>query len=158
MALPAKRAPKPMQKEDVSKDGQKFVPVPGYESLVMGEDGLVTRLVHTHSKKKARKVGFYSHVVSKGMAFKWGGRLWWIEFHAGPGQLFEIETCEVLPGSPLSALNVPTPFAGYVFASGTASAEGAGTLGFAFGMRPFFVTFASSSQVISPVVRRCTTS
>jgi three-Cys-motif partner protein len=111
----AKRPPKPMQKEYVSKDGQKFVPVPGYESLVMGEDGLVTRLVHTHSKKKARKVGFYAHVVSKGMAFKWGGRLWWIEFHSGPGQLFEIETCEVLPGSPLSALDVPTPFAGYVF-------------------------------------------
>jgi three-Cys-motif partner protein len=82
---------------------------------VVGEDGLVTRLVHTHSKKKATKVGFYAHVVSKGMASKWGGRLWWVEFHSGPGQLFERETRSVLQGSPLQALNVTHTFAGYVF-------------------------------------------
>lgn len=103
------------QTEYVSKDGERFSPVPGYDSLVVGADGLVTRLVHTHSKKKAAKVGFYAHVVSKGMAASWGGRLWWVEFHAGPGQLFEIETGEVLQGSPMQALSVPHSFAGYVF-------------------------------------------
>jgi three-Cys-motif partner protein len=113
--IPRVKAAKPVQKEYISKDGECFKPVPGYESLVIGEDGLVTRLVHTHSKKKATKVGFYAYVVSKGMAGKWGGKLWWIELHAGPGQLFEIETGEVLPGSPLQALSVPNPFAGYVF-------------------------------------------
>jgi three-Cys-motif partner protein len=114
-AIERQRVLKPTQSEYVSRDGLRFTPVPGYESLVQDESGRVTRLVHTHSKKKATKVGFYAHVVSKGMAFKWGGRLWWIEFHAGPGQLFEVETREVLMGSPLQALNVPNPFAGYVF-------------------------------------------
>jgi three-Cys-motif partner protein len=113
--VPRVKAAKPVQKEYVSKDGQRFTPVPGSDSLVLGEDGLITRLVHTHSKKKAAKVGFYAHVVSNGMARKWGGKLRWTELHAGPGQLFEIETGEVLLGSPLQALSVPHPFAGYVF-------------------------------------------
>lgn len=105
----------PVQREYVATTGERFVPVPGYESLIQDETGLVTRVVHTHSRKKATKVGFYAHVVSKGVGPKWGGRVWWIEYHAGPSQLFEIGTRTLLPGSPLQALNVPYPFAGYVF-------------------------------------------
>jgi three-Cys-motif partner protein len=116
-AEPIKRSKvlKPVQQLYVSTSGERFTPVPGYDSLIQGEDGLVTRLVHTHSRKKATKVGFYAHVVGKGMAPSWRGHLHWVEFHSGPGQLFELETNELLRGSPLQALEIDNPFASYRF-------------------------------------------
>jgi three-Cys-motif partner protein len=71
--------------------------------------------VHPHSRRKASIVGQYARMVGTGMKFKWPGKLWWVEFYAGPGQLFEDESGEFLPGSPLAALSIRDQFDGYVF-------------------------------------------
>ncbi len=111
-------------KDYYTEAGARLVPVPGNESLLAASDGTVVRLVHTHSRKKAKKVAFYAEVVSAAMTVKWPS-LWWVELHAGPGLLFEAETRELLNGSPLDALHVPKPYSGYVFVEYDASCAAA---------------------------------
>jgi three-Cys-motif partner protein len=97
-----------------TRDGAEFVPVPGHENLLSGPDGLAVRVVHTHSRKKSKKVAFYAEIVAAGMIGKWPS-LWWVELHAGPGALFEAESHKLRDGSPLDALNVSRRYSGYVF-------------------------------------------
>jgi three-Cys-motif partner protein len=98
-----------------TKAGDQLVLARGYQSLVEDPDGLYSRVVHPHSRRKASIVGKYSGMVGTGMRFHWPGKLWWVEFYAGPGQLFEEESGEFLLGSPLAALSIKDQFTGYVF-------------------------------------------
>jgi three-Cys-motif partner protein len=95
-------------------DGIDLMPIQGYEALFSDPNGLAVRAVHTHSRKKSKKVGFYAEIVSSSMTGKWPS-LWWVELHAGPGKLYEIETRVLLDGSPLDALHAAKPYSGYVF-------------------------------------------
>jgi three-Cys-motif partner protein len=95
-------------------DGIELVPIPGYVGLLADPDGLAVRLVHSHSRKKSKKVGFYAEIVAGSMTGKWPS-LWWVELHAGPGKLYELETQELLDGSPLDALHTSKRYNGYVF-------------------------------------------
>ena len=108
---PAKPAP---PKTHRTCDGIEFVPAPGHENLLLGPDGLAVRVVHTHSRKKSKKVAFYAEIVAGGMTGKWPS-LWWVELHAGPGMLYEVESRKLLDGSPLDALNISRRYSGYVF-------------------------------------------
>lgn len=72
------------------------------------------RVVHT-PRKKSNKVGFYVEIVAAAMTGKWPS-LWWVEHHAGPAKLYEVETRDLLDGSsPLDALNTSKRYNGYVF-------------------------------------------
>jgi three-Cys-motif partner protein len=95
-------------------DGIELHPIPGYEALLCDPDGLAVRVVHTHSRKKSNKVGFYAEIVAGSMTGKWPS-LWWVELHAGPGMLYEVESRELLDGSPLDALKTTKRYNGYVF-------------------------------------------
>lgn len=95
-------------------EGVELTPIPGYSSLLADPEGLAVRMVHGHSREKARKVGFYAEIVAGSMTGKWPS-LWWVEHHAGPGRLFHIEGRELLDGSPLDALGTSKRYAGYVF-------------------------------------------
>ncbi len=114
-AAPLPKPPKPPKLRLVTNDGLQLRMAEGSKSLVLGPDGLYSRVVHPHSRRKATVVGKYAKIVSSGMKYHWPGKRWWVEFYAGPGQLFEDETGDFLPGSPLAALNAPDGFDGYVF-------------------------------------------
>jgi three-Cys-motif partner protein len=108
-------APPPPKLRLITKSGEQLVLARGYQTLVEGSDGLYSRVVHPHSRRKASIVGRYARMVGTGMKFHWPGKLWWVEFYAGPGQLFEDDSGEFLPGSPLTALSIKDQFSGYVF-------------------------------------------
>jgi three-Cys-motif partner protein len=108
---PAKPAPPQTYR---TCDGIELLPIAGQVGLVAAADGLAVRVVHTHSRKKSRKVAFYAEIVAGSMTGKWPS-LWWVELHAGPAKLYEVETHELLDGSPLDALNTSKRYAGYVF-------------------------------------------
>jgi three-Cys-motif partner protein len=96
-------------------DGIRLDPIPGYgDGLLADPDGLAVRVVKSHSRKKSKKVGFYAQIVANSMTGKWPA-LWWVELHAGPGKLYEVESKELLDGSPLDALNTTKRYNGYVF-------------------------------------------
>lgn len=114
--LPACETPKPEPRlRLVTRAGIQLALADGSKSLVIDEEGLVSRVVHLHSREKAHRVRRYADMVGTGMRHAWYGRLWWVEFHAGPAQLFEDETGDYLPGSPIDALTIKNPFQGYVF-------------------------------------------
>jgi hypothetical protein len=99
----------------ITQTGEQLVLARGSQSLVRDPDGLYSRVVHPHSRRKSSIVGKYAAMVGTGMKFHWPDKLWWVEFFAGPGQLFEDETGEFLPGSPPAALSIKDRFRGYVF-------------------------------------------
>jgi three-Cys-motif partner protein len=99
----------------VTRAGVQLVLAERSKSLVRDDDGLVSRIVHPHSREKAHRVRRYADMVGTGMRHAWYERLWWVELHAGPAQLFEDETGEYLPGSPIDSLAIKHPFQGYVF-------------------------------------------
>jgi three-Cys-motif partner protein len=98
-----------------TKDGAPLAFAEGKDGLVVDAEGLVSRVVHEHSREKSFKIRRYARMVGTGMRNVWRGRLWWVELHAGPAQLFEVESGEFMPGSPLDALTIPHQFQGYVF-------------------------------------------
>ena len=105
MAPMKRERPKPVVVGPIrAADGSELTPIPGYEGLLADSHGRAVRIVHTHSRKKSKKVGFYAEIVVASMTGKWPS-LWWVELHAGPGKLYEVETRELLDGSPLDALN-----------------------------------------------------
>lgn len=87
----------------------------GDKSLVQADDGLLARVVHRHSARKAYYVRRYAEIVGTAMAPHWP-QIWWVELFAGPGRLLEVETDRFLPGSPIEALSISNRFTGYVFA------------------------------------------
>lgn len=87
----------------------------GEKSLVRADDGLLARVVHRHSARKAYYVRRYAEIVGMAMTPHWP-QIWWAELFAGPGRLMEVESGRFLPGSPLEALTVTNRFTGYVFA------------------------------------------
>jgi three-Cys-motif partner protein len=99
----------------MTRAGVQLALAAGKASLVLDEDGLVSRIVHPHSREKAHIIRRYAEMVGTGMRRAWGGRLWWVDLHAGPAQLFEDDSGEYLSGSPKDALMIKYPFQGYVF-------------------------------------------
>jgi three-Cys-motif partner protein len=112
--MPAERQKPLPRAARTTRDGTELTPVPGNLSLLLDPEGNAVRIVHAHSREKARKVGFYAEIVTGAMTGKWPS-LWWVELHAGPGKLFHAGTRELLGGSPLDALGVAKPYDGYVF-------------------------------------------
>ena len=113
--VPRERIVKSPKLRLVSKTGVQLVLAKGYDGLVQDEDGLVSRVIHPHSKKKSFKIRRFADLVGTAMRDHWPGKLWWVEWHGGPGQLFEDETGLYLPGSPIEALRIRHPFSGYLF-------------------------------------------
>lgn len=87
----------------------------GDKALVRDDEGLYARVVHRHSAKKAWYVRRYAQIVGTAMASHWPGKLWWVELFAGPGRLFDTDSGRYLTGSPIEAVTIERPFAGYVF-------------------------------------------
>jgi len=80
---------------------------------IYDERGLLARQIKPHSREKAYDTFRYANTVSVAMSGKW--KIWWLELFAGPGALHDAENDEFLPGSPVEALSVKMPFAGYSF-------------------------------------------
>ncbi len=84
------------------------------EMYLSREDGLLVRGVWPHSARKSWMVSRIIDVVSRAMTGKWG-QLGYIELYSGPGRLLDRSTSKELPGSPVEALRLSTPFDRYVF-------------------------------------------
>jgi three-Cys-motif partner protein len=78
------------------------------------EDRLLVRGVWPHSAEKSWMVSRIVDVVSKAMAGKWR-ELGYVELYSGPGRLLDRRSGLELPGSPIEALRVRTPFDRYLF-------------------------------------------
>lgn len=112
--LPKRRNPRrrlhavddPSEQVLLGRDGRGLVPGMA--------DGLPGRAVKTHSARKARCVRNDLAVVATALKNQWFP-IHYIELFSGPGILFNEDTGEEVPGSPLEALDVPRPFANYVF-------------------------------------------
>jgi len=84
--------------------------------LVPGRtDGLPVRVVKPHSAKKAMMVGADLGTVGRAMAKKWF-EVHYLELFCGPGCLLDEVNDREVPGSPLQALTIQSPFNRYVFA------------------------------------------
>lgn len=84
------------------------------EMYLSKDDGLLVRGVWPHSARKSWMVSRIVDVVSKAMTGKWR-QLGYVELYAGPGRLLDQSTGRELPGSPIEALRVRTPFDRYIF-------------------------------------------
>jgi three-Cys-motif partner protein len=99
-------ADKPSEQTRLSPDGAGLVP-----GLT---DGLPVRVVKPHSAQKARMVSRDLGTVGRAMKRKWF-EVAYLELFSGPGYLFDEVKEEELPGSPLQALQIASPFDRYVF-------------------------------------------
>lgn len=97
------RSPAPPQPKLTTPDGH-----------VPDDEGLLAREIRRHSLEKAWRVRRFAEVVSVAV----GGKLpvYWVELFSGPGRLLVQGTSQFMAGSPMHALAVPRPFAGYFFA------------------------------------------
>jgi three-Cys-motif partner protein len=95
----------PSEQLRLSRDGAR---------LLTGADGLPVRLVKPHSAKKARMVSRDLGTVGRAMNRKWF-KVAYLELFCGPGRLYDEGTGEEVPGSPLQALGISSPFDRYVF-------------------------------------------
>lgn len=77
-------------------------------------DGLPVRLVKPHSAKKAQMVSRDLGTVGRAMNRKWF-KVAYLELFCGPGYLYDEGSGEEVPGSPLQALGIASPFDRYVF-------------------------------------------
>lgn len=77
-------------------------------------DGLAVRLVRPHSARKAAAVGADLGTVGRAMGPKWF-KVNYIELFCGPGRLLDEDTGGEVPGSPIQALTIQSPFDRYVF-------------------------------------------
>lgn len=97
--------------------------VTGEPQMVLGEevgtyrrdpaDGLIARVVQSHSLDKAWYARRYADIVGSALAGKF--ELWWVELFAGPGRLWVAPEHRFADGSPLDALKIRKPFDGYLF-------------------------------------------
>lgn len=97
--------------------------VAGEPQMVIGEeagvyrtepaDGLVARVVQSHSLDKAWYARRYADIVGRALSARF--ELWWVELFAGPGRLWVAPEHRFADGSPIDALTIPKPFRGYFF-------------------------------------------
>jgi len=86
------------------------------KTLVKGSDERPARQVCLHSLDKAHIARYYADIVGKGMKRAYGGPLAWVELFAGPGMLKVKDLGTFMPGSPIEAVKIDSPFTHYVFA------------------------------------------
>ncbi len=96
----------PSEQVRLSRDGSRLLPG--------ATDGLPVRLVKPHSAQKARMVSRDLGTVGRAMNRKWF-QVAYLELYCGPGYLYDEGTGEEVPGSPLQALGIASPFDRYVF-------------------------------------------
>ena len=99
-------AANPSEQLRLSRDGSGLIPG--------ATDGLPVRLVKPHSAKKARMVSRDLGTVGRAMNRKWF-QVAYLELFSGPGCLYDESSREEVPGSPLQALGIASPFDRYVF-------------------------------------------
>lgn len=76
-------------------------------------DGLIARVVQSHSLDKAWYARRYADIVGRALSARF--ELWWVELFAGPGRLWVAPEHCFANGSPIDALTIPKPFRGYFF-------------------------------------------
>ena len=96
---------------------------PGIQMVISEEDGslildskgdkLPARPIKSHSLDKRYLVSRYANIVSRALRGKLP--VYWVELFAGPGRLYVTDEDDFVDGSPIDALNVDSPFTGYVF-------------------------------------------
>jgi three-Cys-motif partner protein len=96
----------PSEQLRLTRDGSGLIPG--------ATDGLPMRPVKPHSAEKARMVSRDLGTVGRAMNRKWF-KVAYLELFCGPGYLFDESTGEEVPGSPLQALGIASPFDRYVF-------------------------------------------
>jgi three-Cys-motif partner protein len=106
--------PKPRHLHSVEQSQQGKLNRDGATLLLSDIDGLIVRSVKPHSAKKARMVRRDLATVGRAMNRQWFA-VHYLELFSGPGRLLDEATGEEIPGSPLEALEIPTPFDRYVF-------------------------------------------
>lgn len=83
-------------------------------SILIGQDGLPVRVVKPHSAQKARLVSRDLGTVTRAMNRQWFD-VHYLEVFSGPGVLLDEALGKEIPGSPLEALGLSTPFDRCVF-------------------------------------------
>ncbi len=78
------------------------------------DDGLKCPEVGAWAETKHRLLALYDQLFSTGMKHKWDQRVY-IDLYAGAGYARIRGTRKIIPGSPMLALNVPSPFDKYIF-------------------------------------------
>jgi three-Cys-motif partner protein len=115
---PGKPVPKQVVRErhlQLADPPSEQVRLPGENGLVYGlTDGLPVRVVKPHSADKARMVRADLGTVGRAMRRQWFN-ITYFELFAGPGLLLDDVTGEEVPGSPLEALAIKSPFDHYIF-------------------------------------------
>ncbi len=84
------------------------------DSKLFKDDGLNTPEVGAWAKTKYSKIGYYSSLFASSMKNKWDYRVY-IDLFAGAGKSRISDSTEIVPASPLIALNIKDPFDHYVF-------------------------------------------
>jgi len=78
------------------------------------DDGLKTLEVGNWAKTKHKKIHYYCALFASSMKTKWDYRVY-IDLFSGPGKGRIRRTNQIIPGSPLLALNIQDPFDKYIF-------------------------------------------
>jgi three-Cys-motif partner protein len=79
----------------------------------LDDDGLATPEVGAWAEEKYQLVRYYADIFSKAMARQF--RLAYIDLFAAAGYARVRDSSRIIPASPLLVLNLPNPFAKYVF-------------------------------------------
>ena len=78
------------------------------------DDGLPNSEIHSWASQKYQRVSYYGSLFSSAMKNKWDCRVY-LDLYSGAGKGRVKETGDILPGSPLLALNSNDPYDMYVF-------------------------------------------
>ena len=78
------------------------------------DDGLATLDVGHWAIRKHEKIGYYCSLFATSMKNKWDSRVY-LDLFAGSGKCYISNKDQIIPGSPLLALNVEDPFDLYIF-------------------------------------------
>lgn len=81
---------------------------------VLEDDGLITPDVGIWAEKKYRLVQNYASMFASSMKGKWD-HLVYVDLFAGAGRSLLRDTNEIVPASPLLALDIQHPFTRYIF-------------------------------------------
>ncbi|MCW2986828.1 MAG: hypothetical protein JWR63_4398 [Conexibacter sp.] len=111
---PRTPTPTPRKLHSVVMSAQARLNRDGAMLLLSDVDGLLLRSVKPHSARKARMVRRDLGTVGRALNRQWFD-VQYLELFSGPGRLRDETTGEELPGSPLEALDIPSPFDRYVF-------------------------------------------
>lgn len=118
-----RRRPQPRRNTRPPRQPLRALPAPATEMLLEEEigiyrtdprDGLIARVVQTHSLDKAWFATRFADIVSSAMRRAFGA-VWYVELFAGPGRLWVAPEHSFRDGSPFDALSVRRPFDGYFF-------------------------------------------